>query len=209
MGDTGVSKIMLIATFLPLSPVFFALFAIYSLVYTLGRDNTPEIDGEKTLQVIIARPTPKPMDIKIAPVFGAIEKPLSIPESRLDALNKMKESDYSASARTEYTAEDVGLIAQTIAGECYNDKPEDKRKVAEVIVNRLSDGRFGKTIKEIVSSARQFHGYWKQSRKVNEADMQIAELVLSNWYANDCKALSEYLYFSSGGNRENVFRAEY
>jgi hypothetical protein len=108
-----------------------------------------------------------------------------------------------------FSNEEVEIIAQTLAGECYDDKLSDKRNVAEVIVNRVSDGGFGRNVIEIVTAPGQFRGYWYQSRPVSKSDIQIAEETLNDWYANDCKALSEYLFFCAGSNRENVFRSEY
>lgn len=108
-----------------------------------------------------------------------------------------------------FSDEEVEAIVRTLAGECYDDKMADKRKVIEVIVNRVSDGRFGENVIDVVTAKGQFAGYWRQSRPVSESDIQIAEETLTDWYANDCKALSEYLFFSSGPNRENVFRSEY
>ncbi len=105
--------------------------------------------------------------------------------------------------------EEVEAIARTLAGECYDDKMADKRKVAEVIVNRVSDGRFGESVIEVVSAKGQFNGYWKQSRPVSDSDIRIAKETLREWYENDCKKLSEYLFFSAGPNRENVFRTQY
>ncbi len=42
-----------------------------------------------------------------------------------------------------WTEDDVYQLALTLAGECYDDKELDKRKVCEVVLNRVSDGRFG------------------------------------------------------------------
>ncbi len=108
-----------------------------------------------------------------------------------------------------FSDEEVEAIVRTLAGECYDDKVADKRKVVEVIVNRVSDGRFGENVIDVVTAKGQFVGYWRQSRPVSESDIQIAEETLTDWYANGCKALSEYLFFHSGPNRENVFRSEY
>ena len=108
-----------------------------------------------------------------------------------------------------FSDEEVEAIVRTLAGECYDDKVADKRKVVEVIVNRVSDGGFGENVIDVVTAKGQFVGYWNQSRPVSESDIQIAEETLTDWYANGCKALSEYLFFHSGPNRENVFRSEY
>ena len=45
-----------------------------------------------------------------------------------------------------WTEEDVKAIVLTLAGECYNDKPRDKRLVCEVILNRVSHKDFPNTI---------------------------------------------------------------
>ena len=97
-----------------------------------------------------------------------------------------------------WTDQDVQAIALTLAGECYNDKVYDKRRVCEVILNRVSDGSWGDTVLEVLASSSQFNGYWKQNRPVSENDMEVAE-----------QALSDYLYFCAGENRENTFRSEY
>lgn len=109
-----------------------------------------------------------------------------------------------------WTEDDVYYMALTLSGECYDDEPEDKRKVCEVILNRISDGRFGgDTVYEVVSCdypCIQFSGYWQQSRPISENDREIAEQALRDWYANGCEALSEWLYFSAGPNHKNIFR---
>ncbi len=110
----------------------------------------------------------------------------------------------------EWTEEELQAIALTLAGECYDDKTEDKRLVCEVILNRVSDGRFGgETVLEVLTEENQFDGYWSQPRSVTENDLVVAEKALSDWYKNDCAPLSEYLYFCAGDNRENVFRSDY
>lgn len=108
-----------------------------------------------------------------------------------------------------WTQEELEAMVQTLTGECYDDKPEDKRKVCETICNRASVGLFGNTIVEVVTAPHQFAGYWAPSRPATENDYEIARQTLEDWYANDCEPLSEWLYFVAGENRENVFRSEY
>lgn len=108
-----------------------------------------------------------------------------------------------------WTAEEVEAIARTLSGECYEDKPGDKRLVAEVILNRVTDGRWGDTVIEVVTAKSQFYGYWQPSRDISDNDREIATQALCDWYANDCTALSEFLFFEAGPNRENVFRKNY
>ena len=97
-------------------------------------------------------------------------------------------------------------MALTLAGECYDDKAHDKRLVCEVILNRVSDGRFGDSICEVLTAENQFAGYWRQSRPVTDNDIEIASQTLDDWFKNNCEALSEYLFFCAGDNRENSFR---
>lgn len=108
-----------------------------------------------------------------------------------------------------YSMEDVEAMALTLAGECYDDKPEDKRLVCEVILNRVSNGNFGDTPYEVCSAPYQFSGYAYQNRSVTENDYEIVYQALKDWHDNEYQALSEWLYFSAGSNRENVFRKEY
>lgn len=105
-----------------------------------------------------------------------------------------------------WTAEEVEAIARTLSGECYEDKPQDKRLVAEVILNRVTDGYWGDTVIEVITARGQFHGYWQPSRDITDNDREIAIQALRDWYTNGCAALSEYLFFEAGPNRENVFR---
>lgn len=100
-------------------------------------------------------------------------------------------------------------MALTLAGECYDDKALDKQLVCEVILNRVSNGGFGDTILGVITAPHQFDGYWQQSRPVSDDDREIAAQALEDWYENDCEALSEYLFFEAGDNRENEFREEF
>jgi len=108
-----------------------------------------------------------------------------------------------------WTDEELEAMVQTLRGECYDDKPECKRKVCETICNRASVGLFGNSIVECVTAPNQFIGYWAPSRPATENDYEIARQTLEDWYANNCEPLSEWLYFVAGENRENVFRSEY
>lgn len=108
-----------------------------------------------------------------------------------------------------WTNEELEAMVLTLAGECYDDKPHDKRLVCEVILNRVSTVGFGNTILDVVSAPNQFDGYWTQSRDVTENDYEVAIQTLKDWYANDCEVLSEYLFFEAGSNRENEFRSEF
>ena len=109
----------------------------------------------------------------------------------------------------QWREDELNAMAQTLAGECYDDKKQDKRRVCEVILNRVSHVGFADTILEVLTTSMAFRGYWRQSRPISENDYAIAEQTLQDWYDNECKPLSEWLYFSKGPNRENVFRSDF
>jgi hypothetical protein len=109
----------------------------------------------------------------------------------------------------KWAPEEVQAMALTLAGECYDDKERDKRLVCEVVLNRVSDGSFGDSICDVLTAKNQFAGYWRQSRPVSENDIQVVEQTLKDWFGNDCKALSEYLFYCAGKNRENDFRSTF
>lgn len=119
------------------------------------------------------------------------------------------ETEESQEPQNPWTDEEVEAMVLTLAGECYDDKPHDKRLVCEVILNRVSTDGFDNNIVDVVTAPNQFDGYWKQSREVTENDYEVAIQALEDWYANDCEALSEYLFFEAGDNRENEFRKEF
>jgi spore germination cell wall hydrolase CwlJ-like protein len=105
-----------------------------------------------------------------------------------------------------WTDAELAAIARTLSGECYDDKAEDKRLVCEVILNRASAGGFGDGVIGVVTKKKQFAGYWDPSREVSEDDLAVAKKALEEWHEGGCAALSEWLFFSRGANRENEFR---
>lgn len=107
--------------------------------------------------------------------------------------------------KPKWSKEELQAIACTLAGECYNNQEQDKRLVCEVILNRVSDGRFGDSICGVLMEKNQFAGYWHQSRPVSENDLAVAEQALNDWFNNGCKPLSKYLFFCAGSNCKNSF----
>ena len=111
--------------------------------------------------------------------------------------------------QAQWSKDKLHAIARTLAGECYDDKELDKRRVCEVILNRVSDSQFASTILEVLKTPGAFNGYWKQSRPVSKNDYVVAEQALRDWYDGGCRPLSEWLFFSKGRKRENVFRSDF
>ncbi len=120
-----------------------------------------------------------------------------------------KEVEDSDANMAPWSGDELDAMARTLAGECYDHKAQDKRLVCEVILNRVSDGRFGGSVMEVLTAKNQFSGYWTQSRPVSENDYEIVVQALKDWYEGGCKALSEHLFFCAGNNLENQFRSEY
>ena len=104
-----------------------------------------------------------------------------------------------------YTPEEVHAMALTLAGECYENQPQDKQNVAWVICNRATDGRFGEGIVGVITKPHQFAGYWAQGRSISESDIDIAEEVLAAYYAGE-EPIHDYLYFTGGTGVTNNFR---
>ena len=106
--------------------------------------------------------------------------------------------------QSRWSDTELNAMAKTLAGECYDNKTLDKRRVCEVILNRVSNINFADTILEVLATPGAFNGYWRQSRPVSENDYAVA--ALKDWYEGGRKPLSEWLFFSKGQNHENVFR---
>ena len=81
--------------------------------------------------------------------------------------------------------------------------------MCEVILNRVSNSKFASTILEVLRTPGAFNGYWKQSRPVSKNDYAVAEQALQDWYDGGCEPLSEWLFFTKGRKRENVFRSSF
>ena len=111
--------------------------------------------------------------------------------------------------QSQWNKDELHAIAQSLAGECYDDKELDKRRVCEVILNRVSNSNFANTVLEVLRTPGAFNGYWKQSRPVSKNDYFVAEQALRDWYDGGCAPLSEWLFFSKGAKRENVFRSDF
>ena len=135
---------------------------------------------------------------------------LSTFSCQTSALPYQNETGSIAEVRqAQWNRDELDAIARTLAGECYDDKELDKRRVCEVILNRVSNSKFANTILEVLRTPGAFNGYWRQSRPISKNDYAVAEKALQDWYDSGCKPLSEWLFFSKGRKRENVFRSDF
>jgi spore germination cell wall hydrolase CwlJ-like protein len=176
------------------------------------RKNSAEIDA--LLREVRANPAPR--------LPAAEPTPVSRPAIAPDEQNAGGEySDIPPDVKPatgENTASDamaseIEAIALTLAGECYDDQPEDKLRVAWVIASRMDSPDYPDTALGVVSDTRwgiQFAGYWKQHRDVTDDDRDIARAVLEARAAGDYRTRetapdgSVYLGFSAGNPSDKV-----
>lgn len=198
-----MNRIVLALDFLLIAVIFtVALLTVNKRAVYFAAAEEPETEEMPVIFVSEPEPEPpEPLIIEAVETVYLAEQPIAEPPIETPLIYPQP------SYHVPY--EEIKAVARTIAGECFDDKPDDKRRVAEVIVNRVSDGRFGDSVIKVIKSPGQFYGYWKQNRPVSVNDVQIAENVLYDWYARDCKRMSEYLYFCAGANKENKFRTEF
>lgn len=111
-----------------------------------------------------------------------------------------------------YTQDDVYIMAQAMAGECYEHEYDDIMRIGMTICNRVDDSRFPNTIIEVIKQPGQIHGY---SSHITPSEIYLkgAAEVLDNWNAikNGEDRPWEYgiLFWSAGGGTVNIFRSEY
>lgn len=104
-----------------------------------------------------------------------------------------------------WTEDDLVLLAQTIYAEAHVCKTTRERAaVVWCVLNRLDAGRYGDTIREVVTAPHQFA--WSEDRPVVQEYIELAEDVLERWAAekagqeNVGRVLpAEYLFFEGDG----------
>lgn len=116
------------------------------------------------------------------------------------------QGDASAPADpAEWTEADLELLAQTIWAEAHVCRTtEERAAVVWCVLNRLDAGRYGDSIREVVTAPHQFA--WTEDRPVIPEYIELAEDVLERWAAekagqeNVGRVLpAEYLFFEGDG----------
>lgn len=74
-----------------------------------------------------------------------------------------------------WTDEDVTLLTAIVAAEARGECFEGQLAVANVILNRLADGRWGDTLEAVVFAPNQFARPWREYRIQNDADREAWE----------------------------------
>lgn len=104
-----------------------------------------------------------------------------------------------------WTEDDLELLAQTVYAEAHVCKTTRERAaVVWCVLNRLDAGRYGDSIREVVTAPYQFA--WTEDRPVVPAYIELAEDVLRRWAAEkegqeDVGRVlpAEYLFFEGDG----------
>lgn len=76
--------------------------------------------------------------------------PTIAPVPRLTIIPKLTSEPWS------YTEKEKKLIARVVSGEANGESFDGKVAVAEVVLNRVESGKFGKTVKSVVNAKNQF-----------------------------------------------------
>ena len=105
--------------------------------------------------------------------------------------------------------EEIEMLAKTVWGEARGCDEYEQSLVVWCILNRFDDGRFGSSIKEIITAPYQFQGY-KESFPIDEDILRLCKDVVYRWENSlEGRTLPEdYLYFI-GDNYHNYFSKTY
>jgi spore germination cell wall hydrolase CwlJ-like protein len=100
-----------------------------------------------------------------------------------------------------FSDEEIYLICRVVETECYQQDFDSKVNVANVVLNRYYDGRFGETITEVITSPKQF----AYGRKNIEEDTMLAVQ-----YAYECEDTTQgSLYFHSNPKTDTFSGANF
>ncbi len=108
--------------------------------------------------------------------------------------------------------DEIWVLAQAMAGECYPEQYEDMVKVGMTLCNRVDDPRFPNTLYGVITQPYQVHGYSPYNQPTG-LYLEAATYVVNTWYANKDGAGLPWDYtiffWAAGGGRTNTFRSQY
>lgn len=133
--------------------------------------------------------------------------PVELKEGKMRTIAVIRKPEYIPNPH------EVELIGRTIWGEAGGVQSKAERAaVAWCILNRVD--AYGKSIEDVVTAYKQFHGY-RPKGDCPQEHLELAADVLVRWYAEKCGAANvgrtlpaDYLYFVGDG-RHNHFSVEY
>jgi len=113
-----------------------------------------------------------------------------------------------------WTDQDVTTLARMVWGEGRGVSRNEQKLIVWTVLNRLDNGRYGSTIRQIVTARGQFVGY-RSGHPVTDAIREMVIYVLEAWDRGETAKVyppfardSNYLYFHGDG-RHNWFRTRY
>ena len=113
-----------------------------------------------------------------------------------------------------WTDQDVTTLSRMVWGEGRGVSRNEQMLIVWTVLNRLDNGRYGSSIRQIVTARGQFVGY-RSGFPVTDAIREVVIYVLEAWDRGEAAKVyppfardSNYLYFRGDG-RHNWFRARY
>lgn len=105
--------------------------------------------------------------------------------------------------------EEVNMLAKTVWGEARGLDEYERSLVIWCILNRFDNGKFGSSIKEIITKPYQFQGY-KESFPIDEDILRLCKDVIYRWENSlEGRTLpAEYSYFY-GDEKHNYYTTDY
>lgn len=131
--------------------------------------------------------------------------------------SETKKTETTTAAKTEagekpvisYTDEEFDMLCYVLQGEVGNCSEDSKIAVANVIINRVKSGRFGSSIKAVLTAPNQFtaiSGYYNGRNKPSSNTVECAERAL---YGEDNSNGATYYYAPKycGGSTASWFES--
>lgn len=173
---------------------------------TLEIDEPPAVVGAEITADSIVEITAEPVDDACFIVELAAETP--------EETKPVQET-----AKTETTvdlisnSDEIYLLANVMAGECYQSEWQDMIRVGMTICNRVDspDPSFPDTLYGVVTQPDQMN--YCAGRNIAQIYIDAATEVYNTWQSNKAGAGLPWdysiLFWRAGGGKTNVFRSEY
>lgn len=166
----------------------------------------PALTEEPTAGTIAARHT---VSTPVTPT--AAPKPTETPVTP----SSPQEAEEEAT-EPPYTEQDITMLAQMVWGEARGCAKAEQALCVWTVINRLEDGRFGKTLQEVLTKPYQFAGYSPNNPATDEIRMTVEDALAAWARGETAPALPPYaetggyLYFTGSrgddGQLHNFFK---
>ena len=120
------------------------------------------------------------------------EQKVVVANSAQNTVIEKSVQEFTKGLQSQFTQRDREVFAKMIYGEAG--RGVDPFEVGHVALNRLASGRFGKTLTAVITAKRQFDGF-SENHPIDKDCLAIANELIAEFEANDCKAFCDYYYF--------------